>query len=159
MTYVYTHRKTFFSMETYEMKISPAILLNKKCHSNQQLLASKCEWGLPKLQSRGCCHPPKWLQKSWGNERSRANKETGLAPDSWDVYDRIEFCEPRGWYLPMHNMLNFLICYLIFDVQTVCSFCCKLVYSLTSPPAPWNSFLRSYEILSPRLRILNILTK
>ena len=124
------------------MKISPAILLNKKCHSHGQFLASKCEWEFPKLQSRGCCHPPKWLQRSWGNMRSKANKETGLAPDIWDAYERIEFCEPGGWYLPRNSMLRSLIWYLIFD-QTVCSFCCKLVYSLTYPPAPWSSFLRA----------------
>ena len=39
-----------------EMKISPAMLINKKCHSYPWFLASKCEWGLPKLQSSVCCH-------------------------------------------------------------------------------------------------------
>ena len=31
------------------MKIYPAISINKKCHNHRQFLASKCEWGLPKL--------------------------------------------------------------------------------------------------------------
>ena len=44
--------------ELCEMKISPAILINKKCHSHQRFLASKCEWRLPKLQFRGCCQTP-----------------------------------------------------------------------------------------------------
>ena len=39
-----------------EMKISPAILINKKCHSHQWFLVSKCELGLPKLWSSKCCH-------------------------------------------------------------------------------------------------------
>ena len=149
----------FFPMGTHEMKISLAILLNKKCNSHQQLLASKCEWGFPKLLSRGCCHPPKWLQRSWGNARSKVNKETGLAPDSWDAYKRIEFCEPRGWQLPKHSMLHSLTGYLIFDVQTVCSLCCKLIHSLTSSPVSWSSFFRGTEMLSRELRILHIPTK
>ena len=41
-----------------EMKISPVILINKTCHSHHWFLASKCDWGFSKLQSRGCCHPP-----------------------------------------------------------------------------------------------------
>ena len=40
-----------------EMKISPTILINKTCHSHHRFLASKCDWGFSKLQSRGCCHP------------------------------------------------------------------------------------------------------
>ena len=31
-----------------EMKISPAISINKKSHSHQRFPASRCEWGLPK---------------------------------------------------------------------------------------------------------------
>jgi hypothetical protein len=31
------------------MKISTAKSINKKCHSHQRFLASKCECGLPKL--------------------------------------------------------------------------------------------------------------
>ena len=67
-----------------EMKISPAISVNKKCHSHQWFLASKCNWGISKLTSRVCCHPPRWLLRSWGSTRSshlpllKVNKETGL---------------------------------------------------------------------------------
>ena len=50
---------------------SPDISINKKCHSHQQFLASKYEWGLPKLQSSRCCHPPQWLPRSSGNEAAR----------------------------------------------------------------------------------------
>ena len=34
--------------------------------------------------------------------------------------------------------------YLIFDVQTACSLCCKLVYSLTPPPAFLEQFSQRY---------------
>ena len=45
-------------------------------------------------------------------------------------------------------MLNSLTWHLIFDVQTVCSLCCKLVFSLTSLLPPWSSFLRAADTLS-----------
>ena len=53
-------------------------------------------------------------------------------------------------------MLNSLSWYLIFDIQTACSLCHKLVYSLASPLPPWSSFLRAPEMLSPGLTVLNI---
>ena len=86
------------------MKISPAILIGKKCHSHKRFLASKCECGFPKLRSS--CHPQQWLLGSWRNARSKVNKETGLAPDSWGSYERNKFSETRGLYIPIHRMLN-----------------------------------------------------
>ena len=76
--------------------------------------------------------------------RSKVNKETELAPDSWGAYERNEFSESRDLHLPIHRMLNSLTWYLIFDVQTDRSLCCKLVYSLTSPPASLEQFSQSY---------------
>ena len=61
-----------------------AISINNKCHSHQQFLASKCEWGLPKLWSSRCHHPPRWLLKRLSNARSshlpllKGNKEIGF---------------------------------------------------------------------------------
>ena len=124
------------------MKTSPAILISKKCHSHQRFLASKCECGLPKLRSS--CHSQQWLLRSWRSARSKVSKETGLAPDSRGAYERNEFSETRGLCLPVHRMLNSLTWYLIFDVQTDRSLCCKLVYSLTSPPASLEQFSQSY---------------
>ena len=43
-----------------------------------------------------------------------------------------------------HRMLNSLTWYLIFAVQTACSLCCKLVYSLIPPPASLEQFSQSY---------------
>ena len=127
---------------------------NISCHINQQemsqppAISSKCEGGPPKLQSSRSCHPPEWLLRSWGNARSKVNKGTGLAPDSWGAYERNELSEPRGLHLPIYRMLNSFTWYLIFDDQTAFSLCCKLVYSLTSPLLPWSSFLRATEMLS-----------
>ena len=61
-----------------------AISINNKCHSHQQFLASTCEWGLPKLWSSRCHHPPRWLLKRLSNARSshqpllKGNKEIGF---------------------------------------------------------------------------------
>ena len=81
------------------MKASPAILINKKCHS-QRFLASKCEWGLPKLWSSSCCFPPQWLLRNWGMQEARWTR-TGLVTDSWGAYERNEFSKPRGLHLPI----------------------------------------------------------
>ena len=78
-----------------ELKISPPILISlwisKKCHSHWRVLASRGEWGLPKLWSSRYCPPPAWLMRSWrwGWWQSshlpplpllEANKETGFDP-------------------------------------------------------------------------------
>ena len=128
------------------MKISPAILINKKCHSHQWFLASKCEWGLPKLQSSRCRHPPSTQGDCWkagGMQEATVSKETGLAPDSWGAYERNEFSEPKGLHLPMHRMLNSLTWYLIFDVQTACPLLVQ-TYILIPPPASLEQFSRGY---------------
>ena len=127
------------------MNISPAILINKKCHSHRWFLVSKCEW-----LSQNCdpadAATTYGLLRSWGNARSKVNMETGLAPHSWGAYERNEFNEPRGLHLPIYRMLNSLTSYLIFNVQTPCSLCCKLVYSLTSPPSsPEQSSQRYWD--------------
>ena len=51
-----------------------------------EISASEHEWGLPKLWSNRCCHPPWWLLMSWGKARSshlpllKLNKETRFGP-------------------------------------------------------------------------------
>ena len=85
--------------------------------------------------------------------------ETGSAPDSWGAHARNEFSEPRGLHLPIHRMLNSLTWYLISDVQTACSLCCKFEYSLTCFLLAWSIFTRATEMLSTGLRVLNMSTK
>jgi len=106
--------------------------------------STKYEWGLPKQGSRGCCHSPWWLLRSWGNVRSKVNQEIRLAPDSWGAYERSEFSEPRGLHLPIRGMLNSLTWYLIFDFQSACSLCCKLIYTLTPLLASLGQVSQSY---------------
>ena len=110
-----------------------------------------CRWILHHLNHQGSLNviqrtlpPPQWLLRSWGNARSKVNKETGRAPDMWDAYERNEFSEPRGLHLPVHKALNSLTWYLIFDIQTAYSLCCKLIYILTSPPTSLEQFSQSY---------------
>ena len=64
----------------FQMKISTAKPINKKCHSHQRFLASKCECGLPKLNPADAAtrhgdplamviHPPWWSTRHgdcWG---------------------------------------------------------------------------------------------
>ena len=76
--------------------------------------------------SRGCCHPPRWLRRHCEHARSKVNRKQDC-PDSRGAYGRNGFLEPRGLHLPLHSMLNSITWELIFDVQTACSFCCKLV--------------------------------
>ena len=72
------------------------------------------------------------------------NKEKGFALDSWGAYERNESSESIGLHFPILRLLNSLTQYLIFGVQTVCSLCCKFIYSLTFPPAFLEQFSQSY---------------
>ena len=74
----------------------------------------------------------------------KVKEETGLTLKSLDAYERNEFSELRGLYLPMHRMLHSLTWYLNFDVQIACSLCCKLVYILTSRPVSLEQFSQRY---------------
>ena len=148
-----------------EMKISPAISINKKYHSHQWFLVSSCDGGLPKLV-QGILPPPMVTAEELGDARSshllllKVNRETGLAPDSWAAYERNESSETRGLHLPIHRTLHSLTWYLIFDVHIPCPLCCKLVYSLTTPAASLEQFSQSYwDAISPGLQVLSIPTK
>ena len=130
------------------MTISPVISINKKCHSHQWRLASKCEWGLPKLRSSGCCHPQQWLLRSWGNAAichsvRWVREQDWPQLDIWGAYGRNTLSEPRGLHLPMHRKLNSLTWYLIFDVQTACPLLVQTCI-LIPPPASLGQFSQSY---------------
>ena len=84
------------------------------------------------MQEAAICYFSKWTRKQY------------LAADNWGAYERNEFSEPRGLHLSIQRMLNSLTWQLISDVQTAFSLCCKLVYSLTSPPASLEQFSQSY---------------
>ena len=122
-----------------EMKVSLARSRNKKCHSHQQFLASKCEWRFSKLGSRGCgfdCCKKNPQGGCWCTGEMQevrwTRKQNGLQITEIHVKG-ISSVQPRDLHLPIHRRLNSLTWYLIFDVQTTCSLCCKLVCSLTLP--------------------------
>ena len=131
---------------------------NISCHINKQEMSQpsaisglQISMKVSKTVIQGMLPPPAWwLLRSWDNARSnylphfKVNKETGLATDSWGAYERNEFSESRGFHLPTNRKLTSLTWYLIFDVQTACSLCWKLVHSLTSPPASLKKFSQSY---------------
>ena len=148
-----------------EMKISPAISVNKKYDSHQQFLASKCEWGLPKLWPRGCCHSPWWLLRSWEKQEAaiccslRWTKKQGWPQIAELPYGRNESSESRGLHLPRNRTLNSLTWYLIFDIQTAFPFVANLYIGWLPLLPPWSTFLRATEMLSPGPRVLNIPTK
>ena len=87
-----------WASQRYEIKKKKSHEMSPKYHQTYdhgerlkwKYLAPKCEWGLPKLRSRGCCLSW-WLLRSWRNARSKVNKETGLALDSWGA------CESNEW--------------------------------------------------------------
>ena len=101
-----------------EMKRSSAILINKKCDTISNFWPPNVDGSSPNWNPENAATLPWWLLKSWGNARSKVNKETRLIPDSWGAYERNEYSEPRGLHLPIHRLLNSLTWYLVFDVQT-----------------------------------------
>ena len=143
-----------------EMKISLAMLINKKCHSHQHFLASKCEWRLPKLGSSACCHSPLWLLRSYTMQEAKWTRQQDWPQVAEVAYERNEFSDSRDLHLPIDRMLNSLTWYWSLMFSLPAPFV-ALVYSLTSSlallGAVFSELLRC--LLSPRLRVLNIPTK
>ena len=108
----------------------------------------------PQIVIQGMLPPPRWLLRGC---RCRKQGEQGdrTGPDGWGRWKRVNSVSLK-LHLPTHTTLNSLTWYLIFDVQTACSLCCKPEYSLTYPLPPWSSFLRATEMLSPGFEVLNI---
>ena len=80
-----------------------------------------------------------------GKKQSSATPWKQYWPQTAEVHmKRNEFREPRGLHLPLRRTLNSSTCYLIFDVETACSLCCKCVYSLISPSASLGAVFSSY---------------
>ena len=125
---------------------------NVSCHINKQelsqpsLISGLQTWmRAPKTVIQRMLPP--LMGDCWragGMQEARWKKKQDLTPDSWDAYERNEFSEPRGLRLSIQRRLNSLTWYLIFDVQTACSLCCKFVYSLSPPPASLEQFSQSY---------------
>ena len=89
LLWIESHPSKIHMLKLCGTKISPVMSINKKYHSHQWFLASKSEWGLPKLQSSWGCHLPWWWLKTWGNAKSimyyssKRTRKQNLATDSW----------------------------------------------------------------------------
>ena len=130
-----------FSCYTCKKKLSPAISTNKKCQSHHRFLASKCEWGLPKLWCSGCCHPPWWLLRTWGMQEARWTRKQDWAQATEVLVKGMNSVSPEACHAYNAKFLS-----LIPDFW--CSDCLlplfQIVYSLTSPPASLEQFFQSY---------------
>ena len=135
--------------------------INKQKTSQPSVISGLQMWiRAPQTAVQGVLPPPPTeIAEELGECKKQGEQGDGWSPDSWGAYERNEFSEPRGLHLLIHRKVSSLTWYLIFDVQTACSLCYKLVYSLTSPLPPWSSFLRDTEMLSPGLGVLNLPTK
>ena len=161
------------------MKTCLAISINKKWHSHQRFLASKCEWGLPDLQSNRCHCSPWWSLRSSEGERSshlghlpllKLNKGTGFGPrelrciwKEWIQWAQRLASSHMQYAKFLHLKSDFSYsspwnCKVrlsdwtttIFDVQTAFSLFTNFITWLPLLPS-WSSFLRATEILSPGL--------
>ena len=141
---------------------------NISCHINEQEMSPPSVISGPQMWMRApqiviqgvlLLPPPPswWLLRGWGC-RKQGEQGDRTGPDGWGRGKGVGAVPPR-LHLPRHRMLDSLTWYLIFDVQTACSLCCRCVYSLTYPLPPWSSFLRAAEMLSPRFGVLNIRIK
>ena len=92
-------------------------------------------------------------QGSSGSEKHRR-----LAQDSWDMYERNDFSEPRLLHLPIYRKaLNSLTCDVWFSYLTIIFWCSdylpfvrKLLYNLASPLASSEQFSQgSWHTVSP----------
>ena len=120
------------------MKIPPSILINKKCHRYQWFLASKREWGLPKLRSYGHCHLLGWLLRRWGMQEARWRSKQD-SPQIPEVLMNSVSPEACIYQTQKAKFLN-----SIPDLQSACCLCCKFTCSLTSHPASLKQFSQSY---------------
>ena len=123
------------------MKISPDILISKKCHSHQQFLASKCEWGLPKLRSSRCRQPPWFLLRSWGNARSKVNRRQGWPQIAEVPMKGLNSASPEVCVFPYRaKCLN-------LTPNLSCSDCLlSLLQTLLQTDSPFSVLFRSPEL-------------
>ena len=127
---------------------------NISCHINQQeisqpsVISGLQMWiRAPQTAVQGVLPPPPTeIAEELGECKKQGEQGDGWSPDSWGAYERNEFSEPRGLQLPKHRMRNSLTWYQIFDIQSACSLCRKLVNSLTSPPNSLEQFSLSYWV-------------
>ena len=60
----------------------------------------KVKEGSPNWDPSDAAITPQWLLRSWGNARSKVNKKTGLAPDSWGAYEGMNSLSQEACLFP-----------------------------------------------------------
>ena len=121
-----------------EMKISPAVLINKKCHWPPNVHEGSQNWDPADATApHGDCWGARWVQEARGTKKQDW-------PQIAEVQMKGMNSVSPGLHLLTHRRLNTWTWYLIFDLQRACSLCCKLVCRLTSPPASLEQFSQSY---------------
>ena len=80
------------------MKISPAILISRKCHNHHWISGIQMWMRAPKTVIQGMLLP---TMVCWGAGVMQEARWTGLTPDGWGAYERNEFSESRGLHLPI----------------------------------------------------------
>ena len=119
------------------MKMSSAMLTNKKCHSHQWLISGLQMWmRAPKTVIQQMLPSPARHGDHWETVRMQEVRPTRKQgwPQIPEVHTKgTNSVSPEAYIFPYCRMLNSLTWYLIFDVQAACSLFCKLVYSLTFP--------------------------
>ena len=139
-------------------EIFPAISENKGYHSHQQLQsAQKVDepWEdsgrkgyLPSNGHHTAATP---YSEPWGS-LGYGGKNGILAPESWGMYQRNDFTEPRLLHLPMHRKgltsltWNIWFSLIIFNAQINAQITCPLLQNFfitwLLPSSPWGSSLR-----------------
>lgn len=127
-----------------EMKISPAMLINKKCHSHQRVLTSNVNEVSQNFDPADATIPH-MTAESWRMQESKVNKETGLVWMAGCLW-RGWLSEPRGLCTPC-RMLNSLTWYWSLMIRLPVPFVANL-YTAWLPLASLEQFLRATEMLS-----------
>ena len=116
------------------------------CHNKQEMPQSSAISGLqmwmrsPKTVIQWMLPPPMLIAEKLGESKKPSEQGNRIWP-------QITRCIRKEWIqwgqrLPSSETQSAKIS--IFDVQTACSLCCKLVYSLTSASASLEQFSQSY---------------
>ena len=123
---------------------------NISCHTNKQemsqpsVISGLQMWmRAPQTAIQRMLPPATVIAEELGQCKKQGEVGNRIDPRQLRCIERKECSAPRGLHLPIHKMLNSLTVYLIFAVQTACSVCCKLVYSLT-PLTSLEQFSQSY---------------
>ena len=152
-----------FWIESCEMKLSPAISVDKKCRSYQDVWSPTVNAGSPNCYPEDAGIPPaRWLRRSRGMQEAALGHSlgwTGKQDLSCGAYERNETSKPSGLHLPPQRTLNSFPHTWSLMSRLPAPFVANLYIAWLPLQPPWSTFLRATEILSPWLGVLKIPTK